>query len=166
MRSIVFLLSLYVLSLAAVSCSPANRQAAVPAEALPAGEYMVDDYYEVPLPRENLSGVMRAKLAHAQVILEGLALGDHRQVEANAAALKRISEGAEWMAHDSTTYFALSAAFREICDDMIAHSRAEDLDALSSDYARMSGSCIDCHRTLRLEAPFRSLQDRVTRLDG
>ena len=161
MPATVRLFALLGAVLLAASCSD-GRRAAVPAEALSAGEYMVDDYYEVPLPRQDIAGVMQAKLAHAQVMLEGLALGNYREIEANAVALKRISQGAEWMAHDSTTYFALSATFREICDDMADHARAEDLDALTADYARLSSSCVECHKTLRLEAPFRNLPDRLT----
>jgi hypothetical protein len=124
---------------------------------------MKDDRYESPQPRNTISEVMQAKLAHAQAVLEGLALSDYTQVESNALALKRISQGAEWLAHESAAYFQYSDEFRGICDDLASHARGKNLPALSTDYSRLTNSCVACHAYLRSQRPSEQVPGRVSK---
>jgi cytochrome c556 len=94
---------------------------------------------------------MQAKLAHAQAVLEGLALVDYAQIDTNAMALKRISLGGDWIPQQSPSYFEFSEEFRRVCDDLTNHAREQDLQALTSDYANLTNSCVACHTYLRME---------------
>ena len=94
------------------------------AASTPPTEKMTDDD-ESPPPRTTVSQVMRSKLAHAQAILEGLSLGNFAQVETNAMSLKRISQGGEWLAHESPAYFAFSTSFERFATTWSSRRRPE-----------------------------------------
>jgi hypothetical protein len=125
----------------------------------------MDDQYEVPPPRDTVPKVMQAKLAHAQAILEGLALADYSQIEVNASTLKSISREAQWLAHDSVEYFELSADFREVCDNLVLHARARNMQATVDDYAALTNSCVACHDYLRRRRQTKDMPGRVS-MDG
>jgi hypothetical protein len=150
-------------ALAAASCaSKGDRSAATTRPA----ESMTDDAYEVPPPRDSVSRVMQAKLAHAQALLEGIALGEFAQVENNALALKRISQGGEWLVHDSVAYFDFSTEFRAICDDLVNQARARNEGGAVAAYGQLANSCVACHTYLRREAPARQMPGRVSLRGG
>jgi hypothetical protein len=128
-------------------------------------ENMTNDHDDVPPPRDTVSKVMQAKLAHSQAVLEGLALADYAQIESNALALKGISQGSEWLAHESTAYFEYSNEFRSICDDLANHARSRNLQAIAADYSKLTNSCVACHSYLRAERPFQQMPGRVSLLD-
>lgn len=138
-------------------CSCASEQRSVT-------PVIVDDDYEMQPARENMPHIMAGKLAHAQAILEGLALGDFRQIEVNAQQLVDISRQAEWMVHDTPSYFAMSDNFRAAAEAMVIDARANDLAALSRDYGALTGSCIACHRYLQAERPTLDMPGRVSML--
>ncbi len=105
---------------------------------------------------------MRSKLAHSQAILEGLAMGDMAQIETNALALKRISQGGEWLTQDSPAYFAFSSEFRKVCDDLYSHAQTKNLQAVASDYAHLTNSCVACHEYLRREREVKDIPGRIS----
>ena len=115
-----------------------------------------------PRRATTVPAVMRAKLAHAQAILEGIALGDYAEVETNAMALKRISQGADWLAHESAAYFDFSAEFRDSCDDLVHHSQAKNVKALVQDYGTLTTTCVACHEYLRKERQTKDMPGRVS----
>jgi hypothetical protein len=117
---------------------------------------------EAAPPRDTNAKVMQAKLAHAQAILEGLALADCGQIEKNAAALKVISLGSDSLGQESAAYFDLSAKFRSVCDDLITHARAKNLQAAVADYSTLTHSCIACHTYLREQRQSKDLPGRVS----
>ena len=159
---VIFLTS--TTSLSFVSCTVdrgLDAESPRSASAPPAAETM-DDEFEAPPPRNTVHEVMHAKLAHAQAILEAIALADFAQSEANARALKRISEGAEWLVQDTLTYFEYSAKFRNVCDDLIKHSRTQDRRALAVDYASLTNTCFDCHDYLRMERQTKDIPGQIS----
>ena len=129
--------------------------------ATPAAE-MMDDQFEVPPPRDTVPEVMHAKLAHAQAVLEAIALANYSQAESNALALKRISQGGDWLVQDSATYFDFSVEFRNICDDLVNHSRSQNIQALVADYANLTNSCVACHDYLRMERQTKDMPGRIS----
>ncbi len=143
-----------------ISCAPRIRSAGAEQTGQP--RERMDDQYEVPPPRDTVPKVMQAKLAHAQAILEGLALADYSQIGGNASALKSISREAEWLAHESVEYFELSADFREVCDKLVLHSRAHNMQAMVDDYAILTNSCVACHDYLRMQRQTKDLPGRVS----
>jgi len=147
---------------AAILISCAHPSSAVDTAQAPRAKEQMDDQYEAPPPRDTVPKVMQAKLAHAQAVLEGIALADYAQIETNALALKRISQGGDWLVQESPSYFNYSAEFRSVCDDLANHARAKDLQALASDYANLTNSCVACHSYLRAERPFKDMPGRVS----
>ena len=145
------------------SCATTRRPNAEPArsDTTPQRE-IIDEHFESPPPRDTVSKVMHAKLAHAQAILEGMALGDYAITESNAMALKRISEGGDWLVQDSATYFEFSAEFRRACDDLINHTRAQKLAAMTEDYANLTSTCIACHEYLRSERQANDMSGKIS----
>jgi cytochrome c556 len=112
-----------------------------------------------------MPSVMQAKLAHAQAVLEGLALADFRQIEVNAAALIDISQHADWLVHDTPSYASLSEHFRAAAQAMVDDAQRRDLAALSRDYGSLTGSCVACHRYLQAERPTLQMPGRVSMRD-
>jgi len=147
--------------LALISCAhDANRretQAPAPRVVEP-----MDDQYEAPPPRDTVPKVMQAKLAHAQAVLEGLALADCDQVQSNAMALKTISQGGDWLVQESAAYFELSSQFRSACDDLINHAHSRDLNAVARDYGSLVNSCVACHSYLRRERQTKDMPGRIS----
>lgn len=115
-------------------------------------------------PQATMSGVMQSKLVHSQALLDGLVVSDYTKIEGNALALKRISEGGEWIVNDSAAYFAMSSRFREICDQMAGHARAKQLDAASDDFAVLTHTCVACHTYLRAERAMKGMPGRISML--
>ncbi|MCI0675845.1 MAG: hypothetical protein L0Y42_08740 [Phycisphaerales bacterium] len=144
-----------------ISCAQNRNQTAGAGDTQRPVEPM-DDQYEVPPPRDTVPEVMQAKLANAQAVLEGLALADYAQIETNALALKRISQGGDWLVQDSATYFDFSSEFRDICNDLANHSRAQNMQALTSDYANLVNSCVACHDYLRKERQTKDMPGRIS----
>jgi len=126
----------------------------------------VDDEYHVITRKDTVGGVMQAKLAHAQAILEGITLADYQQVELNAADLQRISALSEFLVHDTPSYQAFSKHFRETTSDLAKHARAKDLDAVTDQYVHMINLCFDCHAYLRKERLVRDMPARISMTEG
>ena len=126
------------------------------------GQEMTDDSYEAPPPRRTVPAAMQAKLAHAQAVLEGLVMADYGQVESNALDLRQISERADWLAHDTESYYAFSRKFRTVCDDLVNHSRLKDINALAADYGALTNTCVACHDYLRKERLTKDMPGKVT----
>lgn len=110
----------------------------------------------------DVHSAMQSKLAHAQAILEGLALADFEQVQSNARDLKYISQSADWLTHDTESYYTFSTRFREVCDELINHSRQKNIAALSTDYGNLTNTCIACHDYLRKERLTKDIPGKVT----
>jgi hypothetical protein len=129
-------------------------------------EEPANDAFEQPLPRTTVPSVMQAKLAHAQALLEGITKADFPLVERNALALKEISQGADWLAHESPAYFALSAEFRTTCDDLVTQARDGNIRALAATYGSLANSCVSCHAWLRREREVKDMPGRVSDRSG
>ncbi|MCP3906283.1 MAG: hypothetical protein GY715_21890 [Planctomycetes bacterium] len=140
------------------SCAPrAPRDAGAANDAdLEAAEY------HVRLPMERVEDVMAGKLAHAKALLEGLALEDFGQIEANAGDLSQLSEEAGWRVHATPAYGIHSDAFRVTTDAMAEHARQRDMAAVLDDYVRMTRSCIACHSYMRGEGLYHEVPGKVS----
>lgn len=151
------LAAMLLLTLAGCASDAKPRSTSTTAENGPSS-----DQYETPGPRDSMSAVMQAKLAHSQAILEGIALADFHQVEANADALHQISLSADWLVHDTESYYAFSDRFREATMQIVGHAREKNLEAIAADYARLTHTCIDCHSWLRHEKETKDMPGKVT----
>lgn len=121
-----------------------------PAPAPVADSPLEDDIHAVP-PHKTPRSVMIAKLAHAQAVLEGIALENLPQVEKNARHLELLSQRTDWLVHRTIEYNALSMDFRRIMEDMANHAKKRNIHAVTLDYMQMTMTCVKCHSHMRRE---------------
>lgn len=109
-----------------------------PAAKLPAGEHANP-------PFEGVHHLMRAKLAHAQAVLEGIATNRMDQVQTNATALANLSELAQWQVHRTMEYGMFSEDFRFNARELARHAKEGNLHAATLDYMQLTMGCVRCH---------------------
>lgn len=107
----------------------------------------------------ELKTVMKAKLGHAQALLEGLAQEDYKKLRDNAEALSFLSQADAWNVHKTPEYLKLSKDFQAVTDSMAANAKAKKLEAVTLDYVQMTMLCVKCHSYTRKAGL--ALQDRA-----
>jgi hypothetical protein len=102
-------------------------------------------------PRRNLAPkeFMRDKLELSQGVLEGLTLEKFDLISAKAARLSAMSKEANWRAFENPDYDQQSVIFRRHADALVRAAKAENIDAATLAYVRLTMSCIDCHKLVR-----------------
>ena len=97
----------------------------------------------------ELKNVMKAKLAHTQSVLEGLALEDFEQIKRGAQNLGTLSRADAWNIHKTPEYVKFSRDFQDIADSMATNAAAKKLEAVALDYVQMTMLCVKCHTHTR-----------------
>lgn len=97
----------------------------------------------------NNQPFMRAKLVHAQKVLEGLALRDLNSVADHAQKLSLLSLESNWQVYQTIEYQQLSQEFRRTADSMSDAAKAGDADRAAMAYVDMTLKCFSCHRHVR-----------------
>jgi hypothetical protein len=98
----------------------------------------------------RLQQLMRAKLGHAEALLEAVVTSDWEELEIRALALDEITREPEWAVLPSPEYAEHSEGFREAVQALVAAARSRDLDAVSMAYVDTTLSCVACHREIAL----------------
>lgn len=104
---------------------------------------------------ENTQSVMAAKLAHSQLILEGLVTQDFESVEKAAAALSEISldPAPEFSKagdkSDEQVYEHFRMEFARQVVQLQRHARRKELEATAYVQQNMTATCIACHDYIR-----------------
>jgi hypothetical protein len=98
----------------------------------------------------RLQQLMRAKLAHAEALLEAVVTSDWAELEIRALALEDITQEPEWAVLPSPEYAERSEAFREAVQALVTAARARDLDRVAQAYVNTTLSCVNCHREIAL----------------
>jgi hypothetical protein len=93
--------------------------------------------------------LMQKKLAHAQKVLEGIALEDFKKIRSHAEELIDISKAAEWKAVKSPRYEVYSNDFRRVADTLAKKARAKNLDGSALAYVELTLTCVKCHKHVR-----------------
>ena len=97
--------------------------------------------------------LMRKKLAHMNLILEGITLDQFDQVEKSATTLRDISRATGWHIVDQTPqYKRLSKNFQEQAMDLERHALEQNVEAATLDLVRMTVTCMHCHQHMREES--------------
>lgn len=99
--------------------------------------------------QEPAKGFMRAKLSHAQKILEGVTLEDLGSVAKHAEQLKLLSFDASWQVLQTEDYARHSEDFRRAADRLADAAAENNLDGAVLAYFRLTQNCVDCHRHVR-----------------
>lgn len=97
----------------------------------------------------TVDDLMKAKLNHAQAVLEGLVLEDFGAVARNAERLRLLSQEAGWQVLQTGEYQALSVDFRRATDALLRAAKAENIEAAGLAYVRLTMNCIECHQHVR-----------------
>lgn len=97
----------------------------------------------------KVSKFMRAKLGHAQKILEGLATDDLATVAKNAQDLSMLSLDAGWQVLQTQDYLEQSREFRRATDALKNAAKKKNLDGAALAYVDVTMKCINCHKYVR-----------------
>lgn len=97
----------------------------------------------------KVSKFMRAKLGHAQKILEGLATDDLDTVAKNAQDLSMLSLDAGWQVLQTQDYLEQSREFRRATDALKNAAKKKNLDGAALAYVDVTMKCINCHKYVR-----------------
>jgi hypothetical protein len=98
---------------------------------------------------DNVQTLMRAKLQHAQGVLEGIALEDFDKIDKHAQGLALVSQAAAWQVFQTPEYVRQSAEFRRRCDALAKQARDKKLDAAALEYVNLTMQCVECHKHIR-----------------
>lgn len=105
-----------------------------------------------PSPRpDQVATFMRAKLAHSQDVLEGLAVEDFDLIDKGAQQLSLASEDASWQVLQTEDYARQSAEFRRSCDSLRKAAKAKNLDGAALAWMEVTMKCVQCHKYVRDE---------------
>ena len=101
------------------------------------------------LEDKKIAELMQSKLRHSQKVLEGVAVGDFKEIAENAEDLIAISKEAEWRVLKTPQYELRSNEFRRTADELIKHAEAKNLDAAALSYVELTMTCVKCHKYVR-----------------
>lgn len=101
---------------------------------------------------DDVAPFMRAKLTHAQDVLEGLSLGDFAAIRRGAQELALASQAASWQVLQTVEYARQSAEFRRSCESLKNAAREENLDGATLAWMEVTMKCVQCHKYVRGEA--------------
>lgn len=101
-------------------------------------------------PEPNKVGpFMKAKLDHANRLLEGIALGDFDLIGKNADKLSLLSLESNWKVLQTADYVQHSIAFRGSLDALEKAAKDKNLDSAALAYVDMTMRCVACHKHVR-----------------
>lgn len=94
----------------------------------------------------QLSRVMRAKLAHSQVILEAVVTSNWSVLDRESRALALVVRDPAWtMALTEPEYLRQSDAFSRALQDLIEASAKRNLELAADAQIALTASCVRCH---------------------
>ena len=92
---------------------------------------------------------MRAKLGHAQNVLEGLAVEDFDLIDRGANDLALASQASSWQVLQTADYARHSDEFRRSCNALRTAAKARNLDGAALAWMEVTMKCIQCHKYVR-----------------
>lgn len=98
---------------------------------------------------DQVAVFMRAKLAHSQNVLEGLAVEDYGLIDKGAQELSLASEDASWQVLQTEDYARQSADFRRSCDSLRKAAKSHNLDGAALAWMEVTMKCVQCHKYVR-----------------
>jgi hypothetical protein len=98
---------------------------------------------------DQVATFMRAKLAHSQDVLEGLAVEDFDLIDKGAQQLSLASEDASWQVLQTEDYARESAEFRRSCDSLRKAAKGKNLDGAALAWMEITMKCVQCHKYVR-----------------
>ena len=102
-----------------------------------------------PPEPDKVAVFMRAKLAHADHVLEGLAVEDFAMIERAAQELSLASLDSNWQVLQTEDYVRQSAEFRRSCDALKKAAQDKNLDGATLAWVEVTLKCVQCHKYVR-----------------
>lgn len=97
-------------------------------------------------PGPQLNRVMRAKLAHSQVILGAVVTSNWSVLDRECRALALVVRDPSWtMALTEPEYLRQSDAFSRALQDLIEASAKRNLELAADAQITLTASCVRCH---------------------
>ena len=100
-------------------------------------------------PADRVAVFMRAKLAHAEHVLEGLAVENYDLIERAAQELSLASLDSNWQVLQTEDYVRQSAEFRRSCDALKKAAQEKNLDGAALAWVDVTLKCVQCHKYVR-----------------
>jgi hypothetical protein len=104
-----------------------------------------------PADAKKPPSVMQRKLAHAQKVLEGLALNDFDKIATNADDLNQCAQEAGWKLVKTARYELYSNDFVRHLEGLKKAAKNKNLDAAALAYVEVTLTCVKCHQYVREE---------------
>ncbi|QJW94976.1 hypothetical protein [Frigoriglobus tundricola] len=95
--------------------------------------------------------VMRRKLAHAQKVLEGLAVNDFDKIRTGSDGLIACVQDETWKINQTETYLLYSNEFVRRAERLKKAAKDKNTDAAALAYVDLTLTCVRCHQYLRDE---------------
>lgn len=97
----------------------------------------------------ELSGLMRAKLASSQKVVEGLMAADFDLIHNGALEMSKICDATNWHASDDQVYAHYRAELKRTAKKLMLQAEDKNLDGASYTYMHSLTTCISCHEYSR-----------------
>jgi cytochrome c556 len=104
---------------------------------------------DAPPQPDRVAAFMRAKLGHAEHVLEGLAVADYEMIERAAQELSLASLDSNWQVLQTEDYVRQSAEFRRACDSLKKAAQEKNLDGATLAWVDVTLKCVQCHKYVR-----------------
>ena len=104
---------------------------------------------DAPPQPDRVAAFMRAKLGHADHVLEGLAVADFEMIERAAQELSLASLDSNWQVLQTEDYVRQSAEFRRACDALKKAAQEKNLDGAALAWVDVTLKCVQCHKYVR-----------------
>ena len=99
--------------------------------------------------RDTVDEFMRAKLVHAQKVVEGLTSEGYELIAKSSQQLSLLSQAAQWQVLQTPEYARRSAEFRRAADKLAQAGKDKNLDAALLAYVDVTMKCVECHKYIR-----------------
>jgi cytochrome c556 len=97
----------------------------------------------------ELSAFMKAKLTHAEKVLEGLATEDYDLIAKHSQAISLLCEDELWSVLKTPEYQERSNEFRRSVYAITEAARKKNLEGAALAYVNTTLSCVNCHKYVR-----------------
>lgn len=98
---------------------------------------------------DELAGLMRAKLASSQKVVEGLMASDFDLIRRGAEEMVKVCDATKWHATDDQVYSHYRADLRRNAKKLILLAEDKNLEGSSYLYMNSLTTCISCHEHCR-----------------
>jgi cytochrome c556 len=100
--------------------------------------------------RDNVvAEMMQKKLKSAQLVLEGVAIADHKKITQGAEDLIQLAKTTTWQLVRSPRYEMHSNDFIRAAENLVQKARDKNVDGAALAYVEMTLTCVRCHQYVR-----------------